>query len=88
MLVLSRKQWDSIVIDGNIKVTVVEVKGTVVRLGIESAQGSLDPQVRASRAISRTCHVPIEALVGCCSGTWTDFPGHSCVRVGPDSLTR
>ncbi len=36
MLVLSRKQWDSIVIDGNIKVTVVEVKGNVVRLGIEA----------------------------------------------------
>ena len=36
MLVLSRKKGDSIVIDGGIKVTVVEVKGSVVRLGIEA----------------------------------------------------
>ncbi len=38
MLVLSRKKGDSIVIDGGIKVTVVEVKGTTVRLGIEAPQ--------------------------------------------------
>jgi carbon storage regulator len=36
MLVLSRKKGDSIVIDGGIKVTVVEVKGNSVRLGIEA----------------------------------------------------
>ena len=36
MLVLSRKKGDSIIIDGGIKVTVVEVKGSVVRLGIEA----------------------------------------------------
>lgn len=36
MLVLSRRKGDSIVIDGGIKITVVEVKGNVVRLGIEA----------------------------------------------------
>jgi hypothetical protein len=36
MLVLSRKKGASIVIDGGIKVTVVEVKGSAVRLGIEA----------------------------------------------------
>lgn len=36
MLVLSRKQDESIVIGGRIRVTVVEVKGGVVRLGIEA----------------------------------------------------
>ena len=36
MLVLSRKKNESIVIDGNIVVTVVEVRGDKVRLGIEA----------------------------------------------------
>jgi carbon storage regulator len=36
MLVLSRKLGESIVIDGAIKVQVIEVKGNVVRLGIEA----------------------------------------------------
>jgi uncharacterized protein len=36
MLVLSRKHGESIVIDGAIKVQVIEVKGKVVRLGIEA----------------------------------------------------
>jgi carbon storage regulator len=34
MLVLSRKKNESIVIDGKIVVTVVEIKGDKVRLGI------------------------------------------------------
>jgi carbon storage regulator len=36
MLVLSRKRDQSIVIDGNIRVTVLNVKGQVVRLGFEA----------------------------------------------------
>lgn len=36
MLVLSRKKNESIVIDGNIVITVVEVRGDKVRLGIEA----------------------------------------------------
>jgi carbon storage regulator len=36
MLVLSRKKGESIVIDGNIVITVVEVRGDKVRLGIEA----------------------------------------------------
>ena len=36
MLVLSRKKNESIVIDGNITITVVEVRGDKVRLGIEA----------------------------------------------------
>ena len=38
MLVLSRKENESIVIDGRIKVTVVEIKGGKIRLGIEAPQ--------------------------------------------------
>jgi carbon storage regulator CsrA len=38
MLVLSRKRKESVVIDGHIKVTVVEIKGNQIRLGIEAPQ--------------------------------------------------
>ena len=36
MLVLSRKFNESIVIDGGIKITVVEICGNRIRLGIEA----------------------------------------------------
>ncbi|MFC1596687.1 carbon storage regulator CsrA [Planctomycetota bacterium] len=36
MLVLSRKQNESIIIDDNIVVTIVEIRGGKVRLGIEA----------------------------------------------------
>jgi carbon storage regulator len=36
MLVLSRKVGEEIIIDGNIRVTVVSVQGDRVRLGIEA----------------------------------------------------
>lgn len=36
MLVLSRKRNESIVIDGNIVITVVDVRGDKVRLGINA----------------------------------------------------
>jgi len=36
MLVLSRKRSERIVIDGNIVVTVVDIRGDKVRLGIEA----------------------------------------------------
>jgi carbon storage regulator len=38
MLVLSRKKGDAVVIDGGIKITVLEVRGNVVRLGIEAPE--------------------------------------------------
>ena len=38
MLVLSRKFNESIVIDGGIKITVVEIRGNQIRLGIEAPQ--------------------------------------------------
>ena len=36
MLVLARKFNESIVIDGGIKITVVEIRGNQIRLGIEA----------------------------------------------------
>ncbi len=44
MLVLSRKKDESIIIDGNITVTVVEVKGNRIKLGI-----SAPPEVAVHR---------------------------------------
>ena len=36
MLVLSRHENEAIVIDGGIKITVVEIRGDKIRLGIEA----------------------------------------------------
>lgn len=36
MLVLSRKKSESIIVDDSIRITVVEVRGDKVRLGIEA----------------------------------------------------
>ena len=36
MLVLSRKKNESIVIDGNIEIEVLQVKGNTIRLGIKA----------------------------------------------------
>ena len=36
MLVLARKKDESIVIDGNITVTVIDIRGDKIRLGIEA----------------------------------------------------
>jgi carbon storage regulator CsrA len=36
MLVLTRREDEAIVIDGRIKVTVVEIRGSQIRLGIEA----------------------------------------------------
>lgn len=38
MLVLSRKKGDSVIIAGNIRITVIEVRHGKVRLGIEAPE--------------------------------------------------
>jgi carbon storage regulator len=48
MLVLSRKETESIVIDGRIRVTVGEIKGGKIRLGIEAPQ---DVPIRRSELL-------------------------------------
>ena len=44
MLVLTRKLNESLIINGNIKISVVEVKGRQVRLGIQAP-----PEVKINR---------------------------------------
>jgi len=41
MLVLSRKRNESIVIDGNIKITILSLDGSRVQLGLEAPPGVL-----------------------------------------------
>lgn len=36
MLILSRREGETIVIDGNIRITVMEVRGDQVRIGIDA----------------------------------------------------
>ena len=45
MLVLSRKLEESILIDGRIRLTVIAIRGSIVRLGIEAP-----PEVGITRA--------------------------------------
>jgi carbon storage regulator len=40
MLVLSRRQGESIVLDHNIIVTILEIRGDVVHLAIEAPEGT------------------------------------------------
>ena len=43
MLVLSRKKDESIIINDHIRVTVVEIRGDKVRLGIDAPEGCHRP---------------------------------------------
>lgn len=38
MLILTRKQGESVIIGDNIKVTILQVQGTNIRVGIEAPQ--------------------------------------------------
>ena len=44
MLILSRRPGEEIVIDGNIRLTIIAVKGSQVRIGIRAP-----PQIRVDR---------------------------------------
>ena len=52
MLVLSRKQSQSIVINGDIRITVVSIRGNQVRIGIE-APARWPSSARSLRAVPR-----------------------------------
>lgn len=64
MLVLSRKKDETIVINGSIKVTVVEIRGDKVRLGIEAPRDVVVHRQEVLNAIEETRQPPLaETLV-------------------------
>lgn len=57
MLVLSRKRDESIVIDENIVVTVIEVRGDKVRLGIQAPR---DVPIHRSEILATINPAPVD----------------------------
>lgn len=64
MLVLTRRPGEQIVIDGNIRLTVVSIKGDRIRLGIEAPPSVVvdraeihDRRMHAPEAVPHPCHV-------------------------------
>jgi carbon storage regulator len=53
MLVLSRKKDEKIIIDGNIEVIVVEIRGDKVRLGIQAPREIPVHRSEVAEAIAR-----------------------------------
>jgi carbon storage regulator len=69
MLVLSRKQHDAILIGDDIKITIVRIDRTQVRIGIEAPphvnvlreELQLDPEERAARAAWKASEQLVDA---------------------------
>jgi carbon storage regulator len=49
MLVLTRREGEQIVIGGNVKITVVQIKGGTVRIGIEAPREILISRVEPEK---------------------------------------
>jgi carbon storage regulator len=53
MLILSRKKDESIIINGNIRITVVDFRGDKVRLGIDAPKDIIVHRQEVQEAIER-----------------------------------
>ena len=53
MLVLSRKESESIIINGNIKITIIRISGEKVRIGIEAPKDIAVHRQEVYEAIKR-----------------------------------
>ncbi len=63
MLVLSRKKNESIVVDDSIVITVVEIRGDKVRLGIEAPREVPIHRSEVRDAIAAQAEHPLEITV-------------------------
>ena len=71
MLVLSRRIGEQIVIDGNISVTVVEIKGSQVRLGVTAPKSvRVDREEVHARRQEEAAGLGREELVGAGIPVW------------------
>jgi carbon storage regulator len=61
MLVLTRKKNESIIINGNISVVVVEIRGDKVRLGVEAPKEVSVHRSEVAEAILRNARREAEA---------------------------
>jgi len=78
MLVLSRKKDESIVINGNIVITVVEVRGDKVRLGVEAPKEIPVHRDEIHKIIQE------EAAFVAAAGKEKDEPAESIPAVSPE----
>jgi carbon storage regulator len=63
MLVLTRKSGEKILIGSDIEITVLEVRGSQVRLGIEAPKEV--SVLREELVTERSCSSPVELAVVC-----------------------
>jgi len=60
MLVLNRKEGEGVIIDDNIKVTVLKVKGRQVKIGIEAPK---DTKIAREEIADKGYSIPVDAEV-------------------------
>ena len=75
MLVLSRKKNESIVINDDISIVVVEIRGDKVRLGVEAPKEVPVHRREVYDAIKRSVEMHNQADVGESAGSKTADPG-------------
>lgn len=74
MLVLSRKKNESIVINNDIKIVVVEIRGDKVRLGVEAPRSVSVHRREVYETIQRTAKQDTETAASAPAASATDGP--------------
>lgn len=68
MLALSRKQGESIVVNNNVEITILEIKGDQVKVGISAPKSvpiyrkEIYLQIQESNKEAATSEIPVETL--------------------------
>jgi carbon storage regulator len=87
MLVLSRRPGEEIIINGNIRVTVVSVKGDRVRIGVDAPASVPVDRAEVHKRRKEFCE-PTAVLVGPHEDDEAVPLGVSPRNPGPDDTTR